>query len=113
VLPLALGGLAALAHRGAFGADGASSDGAGVSLPLDPTVIEALVPRSGLASERPAVFQLFLPRTGAGVRGGAARRLVADVLAAADLEIVCWRTVPTNALAVGAAARASRPAFVQ
>jgi hypothetical protein len=36
VLPLALGGLAALAHRGAFGADGASSDGAGVSIPLDP-----------------------------------------------------------------------------
>ena len=35
VLPLALAGLAALGHRGAFGADGASSDGAGVSLPLD------------------------------------------------------------------------------
>ena len=31
--PLALAGLAALGHRGAFGADGASSDGAGVSLP--------------------------------------------------------------------------------
>ncbi|MDQ3126995.1 MAG: hypothetical protein M3Q66_00860, partial [Chloroflexota bacterium] len=43
VLPLALGGLAALAHRGAFGADGASSDGAGISLPLDPSVVEALV----------------------------------------------------------------------
>ena len=34
VLPLALGGLAALGHRGAFGADGASSDGAGILLPL-------------------------------------------------------------------------------
>ena len=34
VLPLALSGLASLGHRGAFGADGASSDGAGVSLPL-------------------------------------------------------------------------------
>jgi glutamate synthase domain-containing protein 1 len=31
VLPLALAGLAALAHRGAFGADGESSDGAGVA----------------------------------------------------------------------------------
>ena len=47
VLPLALGGLAALAHRGAFGADGASSDGAGVSLPLDPSLVEALVPGPG------------------------------------------------------------------
>jgi len=39
VLPMALSGLAALAHRGAFGADGASSDGAGVSLPLHATVL--------------------------------------------------------------------------
>ena len=64
VLPLALSGLAALAHRGAFGADGASSDGAGISMPLDPRLVEALVPGSGLAAARPAVFQLFLPRTG-------------------------------------------------
>src|SRR5439155_17278924 len=42
VLPLALRGLAALAHRGAFGADGASSDGAGVSLPLTPSVFASL-----------------------------------------------------------------------
>ncbi|MBA2254328.1 MAG: hypothetical protein H0W07_04350, partial [Chloroflexi bacterium] len=33
VLPLALAGLAALGHRGAFAADGASSDGAGVLIP--------------------------------------------------------------------------------
>src|SRR5436853_7576278 len=55
VLPLALGGLAALAHRGAFGADGASSDGAGVSIPLDPSVVEALAPGTDLAAGRPAV----------------------------------------------------------
>jgi glutamate synthase (NADPH/NADH) large chain len=116
VLPLALGGLAALAHRGAFGADGASSDGAGVSLPLDPTVIEALAPGSGLAAEGPAVVQLFLPRTGPGARGsgdGSARGLVLAVLAAAGLEIVRWRTVPTDPSALGGAASASRPAFVQ
>ena len=113
VLPLALRGLAALAHRGAFGADGASSDGAGVSLPLDPTVIDALVPGAGLAAGRPAVLQLFLPRTGPGARGGAARRLVADTLAATGLEIVRWRTVPTDPSALGGAASASRPAFAQ
>ncbi|HEX2755911.1 MAG TPA: hypothetical protein VHM48_10630, partial [Candidatus Limnocylindrales bacterium] len=113
VLPLALGGLAALAHRGAFGADGASSDGAGVSIPLDPTVVEALVPGSGLAAGRPAILQLFLPRTGAGARNGAARRLVAERLAADGLEVVHWRTVPTDPSALGGAARACRPAFVQ
>src|SRR4029450_11399557 len=33
-LPLALGGLASLGHRGAFAADGAASDGAGGWTPL-------------------------------------------------------------------------------
>ncbi len=113
VLPLALGGLAALAHRGAFGADGASSDGAGISLPLDPSIVESLVPGSGLAATRPAVFQLFLPRTGPGARGNAARRLVADTLAADGLVVVRWRTVPSDPTALGGAARACRPTFVQ
>src|SRR5215212_4013715 len=81
VLPLALGGLAALAHRGAFGADGASSDGAGVSLPLDATLVESLVPGRGLATQRPAIVQVFLPRVAA--RRAAARDIVADELAAA------------------------------
>ncbi|HEX5825736.1 MAG TPA: glutamate synthase large subunit [Candidatus Limnocylindrales bacterium] len=113
VLPLALGGLAALAHRGAFGADGASSDGAGVSLPLDPSLIETLAPGSGLAAGRPAVVQLFLPRTGPGAHGGRARTLVADALAGEGLDIVRWRKVPIDETALGAAARACRPAFVQ
>ena len=42
VLPLALGGLSALAHRGAFGADGESSDGAGVALPLSPSLLDRI-----------------------------------------------------------------------
>ena len=55
VLPLALAGLAALAHRGAFGADGESSDGAGVALPLDRSAAGLLTgdptpPRRGPAS---------------------------------------------------------------
>ena len=63
VLPLALAGLAALGHRGAFGADGASSDGAGVSLPLDQSLLQLLAgdstatvaPRSSSPSCRAAV----------------------------------------------------------
>jgi glutamate synthase domain-containing protein 2/glutamate synthase domain-containing protein 1/glutamate synthase domain-containing protein 3 len=113
VLPLALGGLAALAHRGAFGADGASSDGAGLSLPLDPSLVEALTPGSGLATRRPAVVQLFLPRSGARARGGRAVAIVTEALATEGLEIVRWRNVPVDTNALGGAARASRPAFVQ
>ena len=39
VLGLALAGLASLGHRGAFGADGESSDGAGVALPLSSSML--------------------------------------------------------------------------
>ena len=60
VLGLALAGLGALGHRGAFAADGESSDGAGMSLPLEPSVVERLAP--GLGGERPGVLQLFVPR---------------------------------------------------
>ena len=60
VLPLALAGLAALGHRGAFGADGESSDGAGVSLPLDRSLLALLA--GPAAAGRPGIVSLFLPR---------------------------------------------------
>ena len=59
VLALALGGLAALGHRGAFGADGESSDGAGVMLPLEAPLLDLLA--GGAAGDRPAIGMLFLP----------------------------------------------------
>ena len=109
VLPLALAGLAALAHRGAFGADGESSDGAGVALPLDPSLLAHLAPR--WAAGRPAIAMLFLPRGRMARRE--ARALVARVFAEADLPIVAWRTVPFEPGALGAAAAESRPTVVQ
>src|SRR5436190_24248063 len=61
VLPLALAGLGALGHRGAFGADGVSSDGAGVALPLDRSLLE-LICGPEPAAGRPGIVSLFLPR---------------------------------------------------
>ena len=72
VLPLALAGLGSLGHRGAFAADGASSDGAGVLLPLEPGLLHELAP--GLAG-RPGVISVFLPR--AAARASRARGIVA------------------------------------
>jgi glutamate synthase domain-containing protein 2/glutamate synthase domain-containing protein 1/glutamate synthase domain-containing protein 3 len=106
VLPLALAGLAALGHRGAFGADGESSDGAGVSLPLDPSLLTLLAGMSGPAG--PGVVSVFLPRGRTAERS--ARRLVEEVFAAAGLPIDRWRSVPFDPSALGAAAAASRPA---
>src|SRR5687768_10821607 len=105
VLPLALAGLAALGHRGAFGADGESSDGAGVSLPLDRDLVALLAP--GISGAPPAIVQLFLPRArGPNVR---ARDLVERAFREAGLPIAAWRRVPFDPSALGPAAAASRP----
>ncbi len=42
VVPLALAALAAMAHRGALGADARTSDGSGLALPLGPELLERL-----------------------------------------------------------------------
>ena len=110
VLPLALAGLAALGHRGAFGADGESSDGAGVALPLDRSLVELLAGPE-LAPQRPGIVSLFLPRGRTAERR--ARALVDATLTASGLTIAAWRAVPFDLCALGAAAAASRPAFLQ
>ena len=109
VLPLALAGLAALGHRGAFGADGESSDGAGVALPLDASVLTLLA--GDLAAARPAIVFLFLPPTRAAARRG--RALADATFTDHGLTIARWRDVPADAGALGAAAAASMPTFAQ
>ncbi|HET9344586.1 MAG TPA: hypothetical protein VFO05_02695, partial [Candidatus Limnocylindrales bacterium] len=110
VLPLALAGLTALGHRGAFGADGESSDGAGVALPLEEPLLEALA-GPGAAVARPAIAMVFLPR---GPRSAdAARALLAGALAKEGLAVAWWRRVPVSVAALGAAAATSRPIVEQ
>ncbi|MBI3746075.1 MAG: glutamate synthase large subunit [Chloroflexi bacterium] len=114
VLPLALAGLAALGHRGAFGADGASSDGAGVALPLEPALLDRItagVRGRAAIGDRPAVLQLFLPRGRAGRRRAVA--IVEAALAEVGLEVSAWRRVPTDPSVLGASAAATRPHFAQ
>ena len=78
VLPLALAGLAALGHRGAFAADGESSDGAGVALPLERPLVRILAPGRARATRRRDAVPAARPRTRARPA-----RLVEDALAAA------------------------------
>ncbi len=108
VLPLALAGLGALGHRGAFAADGASSDGAGVLLPLEPAV------RALVAPGVPGAFGVigsFLPTD---ARSDAqARSIVAQAVAAEGLTLERWRSVPVHPDALGEVARASLPTVAQ
>jgi glutamate synthase domain-containing protein 2/glutamate synthase domain-containing protein 1/glutamate synthase domain-containing protein 3 len=108
VLPLALAGLAALGHRGAFAADRASSDGAGLLLPLEPAMLARL---GGSEAPRPGVVWLFAPRR----RADLARTLtiVVDALAIEGLAVERWREVPVRPEVLGGEAAASRPAFFQ
>jgi glutamate synthase domain-containing protein 1 len=108
VLELALDGLAALGHRGAFAADGASSDGAGVTLPLEPGLMERIAP--GL-DRRVGVVMAFLPRGRTGRER--ARAALAEALAAERLAVEGWRTVPTDPSALGPQAARSRPFVAQ
>jgi glutamate synthase domain-containing protein 2/glutamate synthase domain-containing protein 1/glutamate synthase domain-containing protein 3 len=107
VLPLALSGLAALRHRGAFAADGVSSDGAGVALPLDADLVSLLAP--GLGS-RAGVVMAFLPRGRAERR---ARQVIASALAKEGLAVEGWREVPTAPAVLGWEAASSLPVIAQ
>ena len=108
VLPLALTGLASLAHRGAFGADGESSDGAGVALPLDRSLLRLIAPD---VEGSPGVLFCFLPRSRPAT--SRARAIVEQAVAEAGLRFVGWREVPSDPSALGGSAAASRPAFAQ
>jgi glutamate synthase domain-containing protein 1 len=110
VLPLALAGLSALGHRGAFAADGESSDGAGVLLPLAPS-IRLLLDPTGVAGDAPGVVATFLPRSRSGRADG--RSVLEQALRVEGVAVARWRAVPTDAAALGAEARASRPAIEQ
>jgi len=114
VLPLALAGLGSLGHRGAFAADGLSSDGAGVALPLEPALLDRLTSglrRRAAIGRRPGLLQLFLPRGRAP--GDRAREIVEAALHEVGLAPTAWRRVPVDPAALGPDASASRPGFAQ
>ncbi|HYM82547.1 MAG TPA: glutamate synthase central domain-containing protein, partial [Candidatus Dormibacteraeota bacterium] len=108
VLPLALEALAALGHRGAFAADGESSDGAGVLLPLDPALVRLVAPGLGPS---PGVVTAFIPRSRSPRR--AARELIERCLANEGLAVAGWRDVPMRLEVLGPSAASSAPAVVQ
>src|SRR4051794_29018056 len=110
VLPLALAGLSALGHRGAFAADGESSDGAGVLLPLAPSIRSLLDP-TGVAGGGFGVVATFLPRSRSGRADG--RSAMEQALRLEGLAVARWRPVPTDPAALGAEAKATLPAVEQ
>ena len=97
LLDRALAGLAAVAHRGAWAADGVSGDGAGVLLPLHASL-------TGV--EGAGIAMCFL-------REPWLRGVVEDACRAEGLEPLGWRDVPHDVSALGSSAGASVPRIAQ
>ena len=93
----ALAGLAAVSHRGAWAADGVTGDGAGVLLPLHPSLTG--IDGAGLA-------MCFL-------REPWLRGIVEEACRAEGLEPFGWRDVPIDVAALGSTATASMPRIAQ
>ncbi|MGD0166495.1 MAG: glutamate synthase large subunit [Gaiellaceae bacterium] len=95
VLDLILAALKRVRHRGAVNADRLTGDGAGVLIPLSPT----LAPHGGLA-------MVFLYEE-------AARATIENACVEEGLGFAGWREVPVEPARLGERARASAPTIVQ
>ncbi|MDF7641599.1 glutamate synthase large subunit [Bifidobacterium sp. ESL0784] len=98
-----------LNHRGAVGAEENTGDGAGILMAMPDefmrSVIEADLPGAG----HYAAGIAFLDRDLAAA--SEQKRQIADIVAQEGLEVLAWRTVPTNPDGLGLQALASMPAF--
>ena len=111
IVEYALGGLERLRHRGAVAADARTGDGAGLLLPLAQAFFAEengdRLPDQAVVG----VAMAFLPRDGA--QAANARAAVEEALAAEQLKLVRWRSVPVDPSALGGAAKASQPQVEQ
>ncbi|QIO24341.1 glutamate synthase large subunit [Haloarcula sp. JP-L23] len=101
-----------LEHRGTTGAEQNTGDGAGIMLQIPHEFfaeeLDAALPAPG----EYAVGTLFLPKDDDEATEGL-KDLVETELAGAGLDVLEWRTVPTDNSDIGATALESEPAVVQ
>jgi len=98
-------------HRGTTGAEQNTGDGAGILIQIPHEFFADEVPADLPDPGEYAVGSLFLPQD-EGARAEL-KDLVATELAAAGLDVVAWRAVPTNNSDLGETALESEPAIQQ
>ncbi|HWD25513.1 MAG TPA: glutamate synthase large subunit, partial [Acidimicrobiales bacterium] len=111
LVELALTALENLGHRGAFGADPETGDGAGILLQMPDAFLRAvcgfeLPPLGGYASGI-----AFLPNDDAAAER--AQEAIVRILTEEGLELLGWRSVPVDLDACGHASREVAPRFAQ
>ena len=112
VVDTAITALARLTHRGAVAADGKSGDGCGLLLKKPDTFLRNAATECGLTlPAHYATAIVFLNPD--PVAGDAAKASLADNIAARGLDVIGWRTPPTDTAALGEHAHASLPRIEQ
>ena len=108
----AITGLARMTHRGGIAADGKTGDGCGLLLQKPDAFFQALSQEEGWhLSARYAVGMVFLSQN--EEKNDLARQIINDELRKETLEVVAWRTVPTNPEVLGDLAKSTVPDIAQ
>ncbi len=107
----ALGALENLAHRGAFGADPETGDGAGISLQMPDELFRGLLDFALPPLGSYASGIAFLPA--APDESAAARAAIESMAGEQGLAVPGWRPVPVDLDQAGVAARRVAPSFWQ
>ncbi|MGA3216849.1 MAG: glutamate synthase subunit alpha, partial [Acidimicrobiales bacterium] len=111
VVSLGLTALENLAHRGAFGADPGTGDGAGALVQLPHKLYREV---TGFDLDEPGSYatgMAFLPRERAQAERAVA--LVGEIACEEGLRVLGWREVPVDPSVTGESARSSAPHFAQ
>ncbi|ODS24300.1 glutamate synthase large subunit [Candidatus Endobugula sertula] len=113
LLEKAIESLTCMTHRGGIAADGKTGDGCGLLIQKPDRFFRQVVRQCcGVElSERYGVGSIMLSRE--TKHAEKAKAIFAKEMANEGLEVVTWRTVPTNSDCLGPIALACQPAFVQ
>ncbi|PHS72760.1 MAG: glutamate synthase large subunit [Cycloclasticus sp.] len=104
--------LGRLTHRGAIAADGKSGDGCGLLLKTPVSFFRAKAKELGAQTATVfAVGMVFLNVD--AVKANSAKEILQEEIEKEGLEVIAWRTVPTNVEACGAQALATLPTIEQ
>ncbi|MEW4983798.1 MAG: glutamate synthase large subunit [Cycloclasticus sp.] len=104
--------LARLTHRGAIAADGKSGDGCGLLLKTPEKFFREKAKEQGAtAAELFAVGMVFLNQDDA--KAQLAKSILKEEIEKEGLDVIAWRTVPTNTAACGEQALATLPSIQQ
>ncbi|GAB4843935.1 Ferredoxin-dependent glutamate synthase [Ancistrocladus abbreviatus] len=110
----ALSALGCMEHRGGCGADNISGDGSGVMTSIPWDLFDNWATEQGLASFdklHTGVGMIFLPKD--SILMEEAKKVIVNTFSQEGLEVMGWRSVPTNAAVVGHYARETMPNIQQ